>query len=98
MTRDQIIARLMALESELKTEGVSALYLFGSIARGDSQPDSDIDLACNLDEGRPIGLLDFINMQLRLEADLQHSVDLVELGAMHGRVFDHAKADMVRIF
>jgi uncharacterized protein len=44
MTRDEIIARLKAHEAEIKAEGVVHLALFGSRARGDARPDSDLDV------------------------------------------------------
>src|SRR5689334_13092108 len=44
MRRDDVIARLKATEPALRGFGVAALYLFGSHARGDAQPDSDIDV------------------------------------------------------
>jgi predicted nucleotidyltransferase len=44
MNREQVIAMLREHETELKAAGVVRLSLFGSTARGDRQPDSDIDL------------------------------------------------------
>src|SRR5262245_45147312 len=40
--REQAIARLKATEPVLRAEGVSALYLFGSHARGDANPHSEL--------------------------------------------------------
>ena len=44
MKRDAIIARLKAAEAELKARGVIHAALFGSAARGEEGPDSDIDV------------------------------------------------------
>jgi predicted nucleotidyltransferase len=44
MTRDEAIGRLKKSEDELKRAGVKHLYLFGSTARNESRPDSDVDL------------------------------------------------------
>jgi predicted nucleotidyltransferase len=44
MTRDNIIARLKAIEPDLRARGVAALYLFGSYARDDAKEDSDVDV------------------------------------------------------
>jgi uncharacterized protein len=44
MRRAEVIARLKKAEPLLKGLGVEALYLFGSHARDDAGPDSDIDL------------------------------------------------------
>ena len=44
MRRDDIIARLKDTEPKLRQVGVAALYLFGSHARDEAQPDSDVDV------------------------------------------------------
>jgi predicted nucleotidyltransferase len=98
MNKHDAINLLKAREADLRASGLAALYLFGSTARGDERPDSDIDLACEIDASRRIGLFDFAQIQLDIEEVLHNSVDLVELGAMHQRVFKHANADMVRVF
>ena len=54
MTREQVLARLREREAELRSAGVVRLSLFGSAARGDSRPDSDIDLMAAFDEERRI--------------------------------------------
>jgi predicted nucleotidyltransferase len=43
MRRDDVIAKLKETEPELRGFGVAALYLFGSHARGEASPDSDVD-------------------------------------------------------
>ena len=57
MERDQAIARLREHEAELKKLGVESLYLFGSTARDEAGPDSDIDLFFDYQEGK-FGLFD----------------------------------------
>jgi|SRR3954447_8968857 len=44
MRRDEVIARLKETEPALRAFGVAALYLFGSYARDEAAPDSDIDV------------------------------------------------------
>ena len=46
---DDVIATLRAHEAELRAAGIHRLSLFGSVARGDAGPDSDVDLAAELD-------------------------------------------------
>jgi len=45
MDREQAKATLRAHEPELKAIGVLSASVFGSVARGDAQPDSDYDVA-----------------------------------------------------
>ena len=44
MDRAGIISQLKAIEPALRAQGVAALYLFGSHARGEARPESDVDL------------------------------------------------------
>ena len=44
MDREQAKATLRAHEPELKAIGVLSASVFGSVARGDAQPDSDVDV------------------------------------------------------
>ena len=49
MTREEVIRILSENRAELSKMGVSSLALFGSAARGELRPDSDIDLLVDLE-------------------------------------------------
>lgn len=51
MKRAEAIARLRKYETELKQLGVLRLYLFGSTARDEAQPGSDVDLFFDYEKG-----------------------------------------------
>ena len=55
MNRVEIITQLRAVEPALRAHGVAALYLFGSYARGEAGPDSDVDVFVDKAPGRPFG-------------------------------------------
>ena len=44
MDRNEVIAKLKAVEPQLRGHGVAALYLFGSYARDEARQDSDVDV------------------------------------------------------
>lgn len=44
MTRADVVARIKAAEPALRACGVAALYLYGSHARDEAHPDSDVDI------------------------------------------------------
>lgn len=74
---DDVIAILRAHEAELRASGVRRLSLFGSVARGDAGPDSDVDLAVELDRGARIGLIRLIALEERIGELVGRKVDLL---------------------
>lgn len=93
--RDPVIAMLRAHRDDFVLLGVKSLALFGSVARDDAGPESDIDLLVEFD-GRPIGLLDFIGLKLRLEKLLGRKVDLVMAGAIKRQLRDRILGEAIR--
>jgi predicted nucleotidyltransferase len=81
MDRRSIIERLRAHEVELRGAGVVSLSLFGSTARGDAGPASDIDLAVRLSEDFARGGFEYIGrleaLRERLQEIVGNEVDLV---------------------
>jgi predicted nucleotidyltransferase len=55
MQRAEVIAKLKAVEPALRAHGVEALYLFGSYARDEAGPDSDLDVFVDKVPGRKFG-------------------------------------------
>ncbi len=94
MTRDEVIQRLGRSRAELAGLGVRSLDLFGSVARGESGPDSDVDLLVDFD--RPVGLFHFFRVQHRLEEILGCRVDLVMRDAVKRQLRDRIFAEAVR--
>lgn len=94
MTRDQAIERLAGARPELAAFGVRSLDLFGSVARGEAGPGSDVDLLVEFD--RPVGLFHFFRVQRRLEEILGSPVDLVMRGAVKRQLRERILAEAVR--
>lgn len=56
LSREQLLAELRALRPEFEREGVAHMFVFGSRARGDNRPDSDIDIVLEIAPDRKFGL------------------------------------------
>ena len=56
MEREAAIARLERNKESLRALGLARLSLFGSTARGEASPESDVDLAVTLDRSAGIDL------------------------------------------
>jgi len=76
MDRAAILSVLRAKETELRRLGVRRLALFGSVARGDARPDSDIDLMIELDPAARLGVFEFVGIVQFLEDLLPGQVDV----------------------
>ena len=61
----------------------SRVRLFGSAARGEDRPDSDIDLLVDFDQGS--SLFDLMRMARELEMLLGRAVDVVSAGGLKSR-------------
>jgi uncharacterized protein len=62
--------------------GVRELSLFGSAARAEMRPDSDIDMMVEFDSAVRIGLLKFESFSEDLEALIGRKIDLVTKGGL----------------
>jgi predicted nucleotidyltransferase len=74
MERELALKILRQNQAEINSYGVKTLALFGSVARGEARPDSDVDLLVEFD--RPVGLFGLVALQQRLEQLLGCPVDI----------------------
>ena len=63
MDKQQILDRLRENERALRERGVTHAALFGSRARGDNRPDSDIDILIDLAPEAPIGVWEYSGLK-----------------------------------
>ncbi|MEW6235732.1 MAG: nucleotidyltransferase family protein [Candidatus Omnitrophota bacterium] len=80
MQRQAVIDVLKTHRAELCEQGVKSLALFGSAARNEFLPGSDIDLLVEFN--RPIGMFHFLRIRRRLSEILGCEVDLVTRPAL----------------
>ena len=92
------IDRLRLHEQDLRALGVTACSLFGSVARGEAGPGSDVDVAVRLDEARRLTLFDLAEVNHRLEVMLGTKVDVVSEAGLRPRFRARVEADRVRVF
>ncbi len=80
MTRAEVLARLQGHAAELRRMDVASLAVFGSVARDEAGPDSDVDLL--IEFVRPVGMFRFLAVKEYLEALLGRPVDLATRDAL----------------
>ena len=86
--RSQILAAAAA-------SGARHVRIFGSVARGDDDERSDVDILVSLEQGRT--LLDLAKLELRLEQLLGRKVDVVTEGSLHEPIRSTALRDAVSV-
>jgi predicted nucleotidyltransferase len=98
MDRHDILQILRDHERELKADGIVHLRVFGSVARGDASPHSDVDLLADFDASRRITLVTLGRLQGRLSELLGVKVDLSSSEWMKEPVRTKATHEAIRAF
>jgi predicted nucleotidyltransferase len=97
-TLEAVRRRLSAEEPGLRRLGICHLAVFGSVARGDDRPDSDVDLAVEIEANRSFSLIRMEETRLFLEDALLRRVDLGEVDSFRPQVRAAFERERVTIF
>ena len=81
----------------LKEYGIKKASIFGSVARGDDRPDSDVDLLVELGPG-PMGLIAYIGLKHKIEDILNKEVDLVTEGNINRHLEPYIRPELKTIY
>jgi uncharacterized protein len=92
------IAQLKSLEPQLRADGVCALYLFGSVARGDNAEKSDVDLIFDIAPDSHFSLFDQARISRQLSEFLHAKVDFIPRRALHPYIKARVEAEKMKVF
>jgi predicted nucleotidyltransferase len=96
MSRDDVLATLQSRVPELRERfGVKSLALFGSVARNEATPRSDVDLLVEFD--RPTGYFGLVRLQLFLQEILGRDVDVGTPGSLRPALRARIEKEAVRV-
>ena len=87
-----------SVQRYLSTVPVSKAWVFGSFARGEERPDSDLDLLIEYSDGAKLSLLTIIGYKLDLEKRIGREVDWVEDGYLKPFAKESAEKDKYLIY
>ncbi len=81
-----------------KTQPVLKAWIFGSYARGEETPESDVDILVDFDRNARVSLIGHATMLLDLEDLLNRKVDLVKNGTLLPFAVETANRDKILIY
>ena len=95
MDAEQIQTKLLALAAQLAGFGVKSLSIFGSVARGEATPKSDLDFLVEF-EG-PATFARYMGLKELLEGVFHTRIDLVTMRALKPRLRDQILGEAIKV-
>jgi len=92
-------AIISSIKSFFKNEPrIVAAYLFGSFARGENIPESDIDIMVEFKQDKKYSMFDLIDISHLLEKKINRKIDLVEKNYLKDFAAETATKDLIKIY
>jgi predicted nucleotidyltransferase len=98
MDRQDILARLRENVVALRRRGVRHAALFGSCARGEESPDSDVDIMIEVDPAARIGVYEYVAIKDYIAGLFDTRVDVVRRDRLKPYVRPAATGDAIFAF
>jgi uncharacterized protein len=96
MQRERVLSILNAHRAELQNLGVKSLEIFGSVARDEARPDSDVDFLVEF--SIEASLFDLFRVRHYLKDLLKCEVDLGTKDALREHLREPILKDVIRVF
>jgi predicted nucleotidyltransferase len=96
LTREEVMSKF---KDYFETQTwASKAWLFGSLARGDNTPDSDIDICIDVPNGVTFTLFDLAEIQEQLQIISNKKVDVVMIGGLRPAMKERIEKEMILIY
>lgn len=89
---------ILKLREYFKTKPIVKAWVFGSYARGEQTPESDIDILVDFDTENYPSLLGHTKMIIDIEALLDKKIDLVPNECLYPRLRSYVDNDKILIY
>ena len=96
--RERVLRILREQAPNLRARGIASLSLFGSMARGEAGPESDVDLLITTDPAARLGFFELCDLQRELEAQLRRPVNFAFGSEMRPWLRESIEDDRIGIF
>ena len=98
MHRDDVIARLKRAEPALRARGIRRAAVFGSVARGEERPDSDIDILVEFEPGREGSIYEYMGLKEYVASLFEGQVDVIDRDALKPHLRGPSARDAIYAF
>lgn len=98
MDRTDAIAKLEDRADAIRAMGATSLYVFGSTARDEARPDSDLDLFIDYDPDSRFNAFDLVGIKLYLKEELRLAVDVATRDGLHPMLKADIERSALRVF
>ncbi|MEH2492556.1 nucleotidyltransferase family protein [Bradyrhizobium sp. AZCC 2230] len=93
-----LVGKLRELAPALRASGITRLYLFGSRARGDARPDSDLDILVETTSREESPRFDYFKALHLIEDHLDLRVQISMRDLLKPRMAERIADDLIEVF
>jgi predicted nucleotidyltransferase len=98
MNTEDALATLRCYESDLRARGICHVAVFGSFARGENRPDSDLDIMIDVDPAVAMTVFDYVGLKEFIAGLFEGPVDVVRRDGLKPYIRPAATAQAIYAF
>ena len=83
---------------DIKAQGATALFIYGSRARGNNGDESDLDVYVDYDASQKFSLMDLASIKLLIEDETGLSVHITTRDSLHPMLKADIESEAIRVF